>query len=163
MPSLISMMPGYRRCGTQCFFEDRAATTSPRNNARPSKPPAPFLHHLTLAVTNHIMGWEYLDAAFAVFSDVAHGEFPKAWSAVISGNPVALCGGLFIAVIAYCFFGGVITNTHSYVDQLWSILPAAYALVFWYFGGANLRVQVMTAIVTAWAIRLTFNFWRKGA
>ena len=108
------------------------------------------------------MGWEYLDAAFVVLSDVAHGEFPKAWSAVISANPVALCGGLFIAVVAYCFFGGLITNTHSYVDQLWSILPAAYALVFWYFGGVNSRVQVMTAIVTAWAIRLTFNFWRKG-
>ena len=57
------------------------------------------------------------------------------------------------------------------VDKLWSIVPAAYV---WHFalhdrlapgqGGAPLspRLVVMGALATAWAVRLTFNFARKG-
>ena len=57
------------------------------------------------------------------------------------------------------------------MDKLWSIVPAAYV---WHFalhdrlapgqGGAPLspRLALMGALATAWALRLTYNFARKG-
>jgi steroid 5-alpha reductase family enzyme len=62
------------------------------------------------------------------------------------------------------------TSDPSIVDRLWSIVPACY---MWYLyfaaarGGASdagtqERLRLMATLVTAWACRLTWNFWRKG-
>ncbi|GAB2818025.1 DUF1295 domain-containing protein [Alpinimonas psychrophila] len=57
----------------------------------------------------------------------------------------------------------LITKDTSWVDRIWSIVPAVYVWVF--AAGANLAnpiLNVMAVLVTLWAIRLTFNFARKG-
>ena len=106
------------------------------------------------------MSFEYLDRAIAFISGVFHGE--NVLPSLTSGDPIAMAAALFLAMVAYCFFGGLITNTHSYVDQLWSLAPIFYAWIFAACAGGDARVLIMAAIVTAWGIRLTYNFARKG-
>ncbi|MET3805701.1 steroid 5-alpha reductase family enzyme [Nakamurella sp. UYEF19] len=57
----------------------------------------------------------------------------------------------------------LLTGDHSWVDRIWSIIPVVY---LWIFAGAagfgDARLNVMAVLVTAWGIRLTFNFARKG-
>ena len=65
--------------------------------------------------------------------------------------------------IAYCFTVGEITQNFSQMDKLWSILPVAYVWVIAAKGGMNIRLLIYALIVTAWDIRLTVNFARKGA
>ncbi len=51
----------------------------------------------------------------------------------------------------------------SWVDRAWSILPAIYVVVFAaHERFAVARLDVITVLVLLWAIRLTFNFARKG-
>jgi steroid 5-alpha reductase family enzyme len=67
------------------------------------------------------------------------------------------------AVIAACWLLSVVTSECSWVDRLWSITPIGY--VAWFAaqtGFSDPRLVVMAALVTAWGIRLTFNFARKG-
>lgn len=64
--------------------------------------------------------------------------------------------------------------SRSKVDQIWSIAPVLYS---WYFiihlckrpnhsidcyFITNKRLSLITALITCWGIRLTFNFWRRG-
>lgn len=65
--------------------------------------------------------------------------------------------------IAYCFVVGEITHNYSQMDKLWSLLPIAYAWIIAIRGGINARLLVFALIVTAWGVRLTVNFARKGA
>ncbi len=65
--------------------------------------------------------------------------------------------------IAYCFITGEITHNYSQMDKLWSLLPIAYVWIIAVRGGLGLRLIVYALIVTAWGIRLTINFARKGA
>lgn len=68
-----------------------------------------------------------------------------------------------LGVAAYCFIMGTITGNYSKVDQLWSLLPVAYAGHFaWARDFADTRLNVMFGLVALWGARLTFNFWRKG-
>ena len=65
--------------------------------------------------------------------------------------------------VAYCFIVGELAQNFSQMDKLWSILPIAYAWIIAIRGGWNLRTVLFALIVTAWGIRLTVNFARKGA
>ena len=65
--------------------------------------------------------------------------------------------------ILYCFIVGELTNNNSQVDKYWSILPIIYAWVMAYYGDFSPRMILMAALVSAWGIRLTYNFARKGA
>jgi steroid 5-alpha reductase family enzyme len=57
----------------------------------------------------------------------------------------------------------VITKEYSWVDRIWSIIPIVYAWVFAYGAGfADLRLNLMSILITLWGARLTFNFARKG-
>jgi steroid 5-alpha reductase family enzyme len=57
----------------------------------------------------------------------------------------------------------LITHEHSWVDRIWSIVPAVYAWIFAGFAGlADPRLDLMAAVATVWGARLTFNFARKG-
>lgn len=61
------------------------------------------------------------------------------------------------------WIASLITHDHSWVDRIWSIIPAVYLWVFaGYAGLADPRLNVMALLVTLWAARLTFNFARKG-
>jgi steroid 5-alpha reductase family enzyme len=67
---------------------------------------------------------------------------------------------------AFCWIASLITKDTSWVDRIWSIVPAVYVWIFAIAGivdGADpARLIVMAVLVTAWAARLTFNFARKG-
>ena len=65
--------------------------------------------------------------------------------------------------VLYCFITGEITKNYSQMDKLWSILPVAYAWIIAANGGMKARLVIYALIVTAWGIRLTVNFARKGA
>lgn len=66
-------------------------------------------------------------------------------------------------VIAYCFLLGEITRNNSQVDKLWSIIPIYYVWQMTYLGDFPDRMVLMSALVTFWGARLTFNFARRGA
>lgn len=68
-----------------------------------------------------------------------------------------------ISVGVLCFVVSTITNNHSQVDKLWSILPIGYVWYVCWVSNFNLRLVLMAALVTVWGARLTYNFSRKGA
>jgi steroid 5-alpha reductase family enzyme len=108
------------------------------------------------------MSYAYLASARTLLGELAALSWSSIPAAFTSSDPIAISTLLFVGVIAYCFFGGVLTQTYSYVDQLWSLLPLAYAWIFLMYGNPNPRVWLMAAIATAWGVRLTYNFARKG-
>jgi steroid 5-alpha reductase family enzyme len=88
---------------------------------------------------------------------------------------------------AFCWIASLITKDTSWVDRIWSIVPAVYVWIFAIAGvvrssgadavsagtqpgdmpvgtsgGDAVRLVVMAVLVTLWAARLTFNFARKG-
>jgi len=63
----------------------------------------------------------------------------------------------------YCFVVGQLTRNYSQMDKLWSILPIAYVWVIAAKSGMKTTLVIYALIVTAWGIRLTINFARKGA
>ncbi len=65
------------------------------------------------------------------------------------------------AVTAACLLASWLTREYSWVDRMWSVVPVVYA---WVFAAAadEPRVTLMAALITAWGIRLTFNFARRG-
>jgi steroid 5-alpha reductase family enzyme len=66
-------------------------------------------------------------------------------------------------VVLGVWIASLITHDHSWVDRIWSIVPAVYVWVFaGYAGLTDPRLNVMAVLVTLWAARLTFNFARKG-
>lgn len=72
---------------------------------------------------------------------------------------VILCG----CSAAYCFIVGELVQNFSQMDKLWSILPIAYSWIIAARGGMKPRLILFAVIVTAWGVRLTVNFARKGA
>ena len=72
---------------------------------------------------------------------------------------LVICG----CSIAYCFIAGEITHNYSQMDKLWSLLPIVYLWVIAIRGGMSVRLVAFALIVTAWGVRLTVNFARKGA
>lgn len=55
-----------------------------------------------------------------------------------------------------------VTDNYSQVDKLWSLIPIPYIWVIAYYSGFEPRLNVMACLVTLWAIRLTYNFGRRG-
>lgn len=75
-----------------------------------------------------------------------------------------LRGGIALALgfALYAFVASELTRNYSQVDRLWSIVPAVFS---WYFAarsGWQPRLVLMASLATVWAVRLTFNFWRRG-
>lgn len=68
-----------------------------------------------------------------------------------------------LSAVTYCFIVGEISRNNSQMDKLWSILPIAYTWITMFKSGFNIRVVLMTIVVTLWGIRLTYNFAKKGA
>ncbi|MGN6503894.1 MAG: DUF1295 domain-containing protein [Pseudolysinimonas sp.] len=78
-------------------------------------------------------------------------------------SPLVLVVLIAAAVCAFCWIASLITRDNSWVDRLWSIVPVVYVWVFAAAAGlADIRLDVMAALVTLWGARLTFNFARKG-
>lgn len=73
------------------------------------------------------------------------------------------CIYIYLVVALTCFIIAEITGNCSQVDKIWSIVPAIYVWYIAYAGGMSDRLVLMAVLVTIWAIRLTYNFSRRGA
>lgn len=60
------------------------------------------------------------------------------------------------------FLVGWLTKNYSQVDKLWSTIPIAYVWIAAAYSDYEPRMVLMSSIVTIWAIRLTYNFARRG-
>lgn len=69
---------------------------------------------------------------------------------------------IMLAVAAATFVASELTRNYSQVDRLWSLMPIAYAWLFAMRGEWDGRLVLMATLVTAWGLRLSFNFWRRG-
>ncbi|WP_312171150.1 DUF1295 domain-containing protein [Microbacterium sp.] len=67
---------------------------------------------------------------------------------------------------AACWILSLLTRDTSWVDRAWSIVPVVYVWIFAVDAipgdGDAARLVLMALLVTAWGVRLTFNFARKG-
>lgn len=66
------------------------------------------------------------------------------------------------AAALLCFLVSVITDNYSQVDKLWSVIPVPYVWIVAWHGAFEPRLVLMAVLVTVWAIRLTYNFGRRG-
>lgn len=71
-------------------------------------------------------------------------------------------GIVYLIAAILCFIVSTITNNHSQVDKLWSVIPLGYAWIIAYYGDFSPRMLLMASLISLWGIRLTFNFARRG-
>ena len=69
---------------------------------------------------------------------------------------------IYLFLTGLCFLVGEISKNYSQVDKVWSIAPMIYVWFFTYHSDFNLRMMLMSILVTIWGIRLTHNFARKS-
>ena len=74
------------------------------------------------------------------------------------------CGALELcgAFAGFCLAASWVSGDHSFVDRLWSVTPAVYAWLAAAQSGWHPRPLLMAGLATAWGLRLTYNFYRKG-
>jgi len=74
------------------------------------------------------------------------------------GNPyntsVLVCA--FATILT--FVASTLSGNYSQVDKIWSIIPAIYAWI----AVCDARTLLMACVTTIWAVRLTWNFNRRG-
>ena len=81
----------------------------------------------------------------------------------LDGTPYGHALDLAIILSLLCWTLSVITRDYSWVDRIWSICPAIYCLIVAAASDfSSTRLNIMTLLVFAWSVRLTFNFARKG-
>ena len=97
-----------------------------------------------------------------------NGSFVVAVSAVVSyGLHAKLSSSLYAAWtmcgfnVALCLVLSLLTCDYSWVDRLWSVVPAFYVLHFASSAGFDARTSAMAALATLWGLRLSYNFARK--
>lgn len=61
-----------------------------------------------------------------------------------------------------CFIVSSATKNYSQVDKLWSIIPIPYVWIIAYNTDFEPRILLMAFLVSIWAVRLTYNFARRG-
>ncbi len=69
---------------------------------------------------------------------------------------------IYLAAALLCFLVSTLTSNHSQVDKLWSLMPLVYTWIVAAESGFELRLVIMALLVTAWGLRLTYNFSRRG-
>jgi steroid 5-alpha reductase family enzyme len=81
-------------------------------------------------------------------------------------QPIAIVLAVAAVVSAACWVLSLVTRDTSWVDRAWSIVPVVYV---WIFAGGAIasgadaaRPLIMALLASAWGIRLTYNFARKG-
>lgn len=68
---------------------------------------------------------------------------------------------VMIVTALTCFIVSELTRNYSQVDKLWSLMPVVYSIItLAYFPSP--RVWIMTALISTWGFRLSYNFSRKG-
>ncbi len=69
---------------------------------------------------------------------------------------------IMLGVALTCFVVSELTSNYSQVDKLWSVIPVVYVWVVASESGFSQRLVLMAVMVSIWALRLTFNFARRG-
>jgi steroid 5-alpha reductase family enzyme len=78
-------------------------------------------------------------------------------------NALDVCLWIFGGACLGTWLLSLVTREYSWVDRIWSLIPIAYLAVFASAADfRDTRLNTMLALVTAWGLRLTFNFARKG-
>jgi steroid 5-alpha reductase family enzyme len=71
------------------------------------------------------------------------------------------CLYIMLAAALICFLVSEITRNYSQVDKLWSLLPVVYSIVA-VTSFPSPRLLIMSILVIAWGLRLSYNLFRKG-
>jgi steroid 5-alpha reductase family enzyme len=69
---------------------------------------------------------------------------------------------VYLAAALLCFLVSTLTKNYSQVDKLWSLIPLVYVWMVAVHAGFEARLLLMALLVTAWGLRLTYNFSRRG-
>jgi len=70
--------------------------------------------------------------------------------------------GVYAIAAGVCFIVSSATKNYSQVDKLWSIIPIPYVWIIAYNTDFEPRILLMAFLVSIWAVRLTYNFARRG-
>ena len=70
--------------------------------------------------------------------------------------------GVYGIAAGLCFVVSSVTKNYSQVDKLWSIIPIPYVWIIAYNTDLEPRIVLMAFLVSIWAVRLTYNFARRG-
>ena len=89
------------------------------------------------------------------------GLFP--FSHPLSGQPFGTALELCLVFVVLCWVASLITRNCGWLDRQWSLCPPVYCLLVAAGAGFDsARINLMTALVLLWGVRLTVNFARKG-
>jgi len=69
---------------------------------------------------------------------------------------------VYLAAAVLCFLVSTISGNYSQVDKLWSLIPLAYVWMVAVESAYEPRLVLMAVLVSAWGIRLSYNFSRRG-
>ncbi len=69
---------------------------------------------------------------------------------------------VYLAATLVCFVVSSLSKNHSQVDKLWSLMPIPYTWIVAFESGFETRLILMALVVTAWGLRLSYNFSRRG-
>ena len=82
----------------------------------------------------------------------------------LAGQPFGSALDLCLILVVLVWVVSLITGDCCvWLDRLWSLCPPVYCLLVAVAGDFDVvRVNLMTALVVLWGVRLTYNFARKG-
>lgn len=69
---------------------------------------------------------------------------------------------VYLAAAIMCFIVSSLSRNYSQVDKLWSLIPIPYVWIVAFESGFESRLVLMALLITAWGLRLTYNFSRRG-
>ena len=73
----------------------------------------------------------------------------------LQGTPMGVMLDLCVIFIITSYLLSIITREYSWVDRLWSIAPAIYAVyTAWAEGFADPRLNLVAGLITLWACLL---------
>ncbi|MXY51089.1 MAG: DUF1295 domain-containing protein [Gammaproteobacteria bacterium] len=81
----------------------------------------------------------------------------------LAGTPFGSALELCLVLIVFCWVAAIVLRENVWLDRVWSLCPPIYCLLVAARDGFDsARINLMTLLVLLWAVRLTFNFARKG-
>jgi steroid 5-alpha reductase family enzyme len=69
---------------------------------------------------------------------------------------------VYLVAAVLCFLVSTISGNYSQVDKLWSLIPLVYVWMVAVESGFEPRLVLMALLVSAWGLRLSYNFSRRG-
>lgn len=87
---------------------------------------------------------------------------PSAGAFLSGTDPLLVVATLAVGFSLTSFLLGALTSDYSWVDRLWSTAPVLFAWVYAIRADYAFAATLAAVLVTAWGVRLTFNFARRG-